>query len=30
MEAGVGTPTCVGEMWRRGAVREEKGLKVEL
>ena len=30
MEADVGRPTCGGGIWRRGAVREEEGLKAEL
>ena len=30
MEASAGRSTCGGGMWRRGAVREEEGLRVEL
>ena len=30
MEADAGRSTCGGSMWRRGAVREDEGLRAEL
>ena len=30
MEVGAGRPTCGGDKWRCGVVREEEGLRAEL